>query len=130
MTDNGVATAEIGAHGEDLAVEYLRAAGAEILARNWRSRCGELDVIARDGPAIAFIEVKTRRGRRTSGGLVYRHGSPAESVTFPKQARIRRLAAAWLSQRNAPWSPVRFDVIAISMCDGADPLIEHRKGVF
>jgi putative endonuclease len=125
-------TVERGAHGEDLAADFLRMGGAEILARNWRSRCGEIDLIVRDGPTIAFVEVKTRQGRRLSGarGVSYRYGSPAEAVTFAKQARIRRLAAIWLAERAGRWAPVRFDVVAVTISAGALPVIEHLQGVF
>jgi len=77
-----------------------------VLARNWRTRDGELDLILRRGRTLVFCEVKTR----TSDAF----GVPAEAVTRTKQARIRRLAARWL-QDEAPLHPteIRFDVAAI-----------------
>ena len=77
-----------------------------MLARNWRTRDGELDLILRRGRTLVFCEVKTR----TSDAF----GVPAEAVTRTKQARIRRLAARWL-QDEAPLHPteIRFDVAAI-----------------
>ncbi|WP_330182332.1 YraN family protein [Nocardia sp. NBC_01503] len=113
----------LGAHGEELAARYLSAAGMEIVARNWRCRYGELDLIGRDTEGVtAFVEVKTRRG--------VAFGSPAEAVTFLKQQRIRRLALLWLHEQQWPWSRVRFDVVSVLMRQGTEPVVEHLKGVF
>ena len=89
--------AEIGAFGEQLAVEHLHALGMRILARNWRCRYGELDVIATDpsGRTLVFVEVKTRTGDGF-GGL-------PEAVTVAKVKRIRRLAALWLAEQDNRW---------------------------
>ncbi len=95
----------LGARGEDVAVEFLIDAGLEIVERNWRCRYGELDVIATSGDRIVFVEVKTRSG--------VGYGSPAESVTFAKQRRIRVLAMQWLTDSGRSWSRVRFDVVAV-----------------
>ncbi|MCU1644531.1 MAG: hypothetical protein JWN03_4806 [Nocardia sp.] len=113
----------LGAHGEELAARYLRDAGMEIVARNWRCRYGELDLIGRDRAGVTvFIEVKTRRG------LAY--GPPAEAVTFLKQQRIRRLALLWLHEQGGPWSRVRFDVVSVLMRPGTAPVIDHLEAVF
>ncbi|MBL1079084.1 YraN family protein [Nocardia sp. 2] len=112
----------LGAHGEELAARFLRDAGLEIVARNWRCRYGELDLIAHDGDITAFVEVKTRTART--------FGPPAEAVTFLKQQRIRRLALLWLHEQNGPWQHVRFDVVAILLRPHTDPVIEHLKAVF
>ncbi len=112
----------LGAHGEELAAEFLRAAGMEIVARNWRCRYGELDLIARDGDVTAFVEVKTR------SGLGY--GTPAESVTFAKQQRIRRLALLWLAEQDGPWRRIRFDVVSVLAVRGRAPVIDHLEAVF
>ncbi len=111
----------LGAHGEDLAARFLTAAGMRILARNWRCRYGELDLVVRDAATTAFVEVKTRSG--------YGYGPPAEAVTRDKQRRIRRLAAIWLDERSDPWTDVRFDVVAVQLA-GPEPTIEHFPGVF
>ena len=95
----------LGARGEDVAVEFLVDAGLEIIERNWRCRYGELDVVATSGDRIVFVEVKTRSG--------VGYGSPAESVTFAKQRRIRVLAMHWLTDSGRSWSRVRFDVVAV-----------------
>lgn len=99
--------AEIGALGEQLAVEHLRAAGLRTLIRNWRCRYGELDVIAEDpgSRTVVFVEVKTRTGDGF-GGL-------AEAVTAQKLRRIRRLAALWLADQDTRWAAVRIDVIGV-----------------
>ncbi|WP_067669588.1 YraN family protein [Nocardia miyunensis] len=112
----------LGAHGEELAAQYLRAAGMDIVERNWRCRYGELDLIARDAEVTAFVEVKTRSGLR--------FGIPAEAVTFTKQQRIRRLALLWLNEQQGPWRQIRFDVVSVLVKSGSDPVIEHLKAVF
>ena len=113
---------ELGAQGEDLAVGHLVDGGMTILERNWRCRYGELDVIAVDGDAVVFVEVKTRSGRG--------YGSPAEAVTFAKQSRIRRLAGLWLREQTRGWVHVRFDVVAVLVVPGTEPLVEHLRAVF
>lgn len=112
----------LGAHGEDLAVRHLQAAGMEIICRNWRCRYGELDLIARDAGVTAFVEVKTR------SGLAY--GAPAEAVTFAKRQRIRRLALLWLTEQDGPWRRIRFDVVSILLSRDKAPAIQHLKAVF
>lgn len=112
----------LGALGEELATQFLRTAGMEIVARNWRCRHGELDVIGRDGDVTAFVEVKTRRS------LIF--GTPAEAVTWSKQQRIRQLAALWLREQHGRWQRVRFDVVAVLMLPGREPDIRHLKAVF
>ncbi|WP_225729804.1 MULTISPECIES: YraN family protein [unclassified Nocardia] len=112
----------LGAHGEELAARFLRDAGMEIVARNWRCRYGELDLIARDPAVTAFVEVKTRTGMG--------YGVPAESVTFTKQQRIRRLALLWLAEQDGRWPNVRFDVVSVLLRRGFRPQIEHLRGVF
>ncbi|QLY29852.1 YraN family protein [Nocardia huaxiensis] len=112
----------LGAHGEDLAARHLTDAGLQIVARNWRCRYGELDLIARDADLTAFIEVKTRTGLS--------FGQPAEAVTVLKQQRIRRLALLWLREQDGPWLRVRFDVVSVLLRAGRAPEIQHLKGVF
>lgn len=112
----------LGAHGEELAAQYLRAAGMDIVEQNWRCRYGELDLIARDAEVTAFVEVKTRSGLR--------FGIPAEAVTFTKQQRIRRLALLWLNEQQGPWRQIRFDVVSVLVKPQSEPVIEHLKAVF
>jgi putative endonuclease len=108
----------LGARGEDLVVEWYRARGYEVVARNWRCQEGELDLVVRQGRRFVFCEVKTR----TSTAF----GAPVEAVGREKQARVRRLAARWLDD-DAPVRPreIRFDVASVL---GAE--IEVVEGAF
>jgi putative endonuclease len=114
----------LGRRGEELAVAHLERLGYAVLARNHRTRFGEIDVIACDGHALVFVEVKTRRG----GGH-----TPLESVGEEKQAQVRRMARAWLgSVRERPSSrELRFDAIGIALSPGGRLLaLEHIEGAF
>lgn len=102
MTD---ARRQVGDAGEHAVADWYRAAGFTIVARNWRVREGEIDLIAQRGPVLVFCEVKTRRSDA--------FGIPAEAVTFRKQARIRKLAALWLGAHDGNAGEVRFDVAAV-----------------
>ena len=113
---------EIGALGEQLAVEHLQGLGLRIVARNWRCRYGELDVIAAEGAnTLVFVEVKTRTG----DGF----GGVAEAVTPQKVRRIRRLAALWLAGQEAGWSQIRIDVIGVRLGRCRTPEVTHVRGV-
>ena len=102
MTD---ARRVLGAAGEAAVAQWYSDAGYVVLARNWRVREGELDVIAQRGATIVFCEVKTRRGDA--------FGTPAEAVTWRKQARIRKLAVRWLGEQERRADVLRFDVAAV-----------------
>ena len=93
--------------GESLAAEHLKARGCKILAKNYRARRGEIDIIVRDGEFIVFVEVKTRRSLR--------FGLPQEAVTIQKQRQISKVALAYLQAQNLLDAPCRFDVIAIHL---------------
>ncbi|AMW20742.1 YraN family protein [Mycobacteroides chelonae] len=112
--------AQIGSRGEDLAADYLSKDGFTVLDRNWRCRYGELDIIATDGEALVFVEVKTRTGRA--------FGTPAEAVTHTKLRRLRRLAGIWLAAHDGSWVAVRIDVIEVRL-SGSGPAITHIRGV-
>jgi putative endonuclease len=116
----------LGALGERLAAEHLERLGYQIVERNYRTRWGELDIVAFDGRTLAFCEVKSRR----VGG---RAGPPLEAVGPGKQARVRRMAARWLvDRRDRPHADVlRFDAIGVSF-DAAGRLVglEHLEGAF
>ncbi|BDX33131.1 UPF0102 protein [Mycobacterium antarcticum] len=115
--------AQIGALGEDMAVEHLRASGLRVLARNWRCRHGELDVIAADDEAgaVVFVEVKTRTSDR--------FGGVEQAVTPQKVRRLRRLAGAWLATQDQRWAQVRIDVIGVRIGRGPTPELTHLEGV-
>jgi len=95
----------LGRTGEDLALAHLERLGYELVARNHRTRWGEIDLIVRDGATLVFVEVKTRAGRR--------FGDAAEAVTPLKQLRMARLASEYVVRQGLPECACRFDVVAI-----------------
>ena len=113
----------LGAYGERVAVDWLRGHGCKVLARNFKGpHRGEVDIIARDGKLLLFVEVKTRR----ENPLV----RPLDAVDKTKQALIERGANAWLKRlgtRNLPW---RFDVIEVYVEDGKKPRVNHVRDAF
>ena len=100
-----VARRHLGARGEELAACWYAARGFEVLDRNWRCAGGEIDLVLRKGSTLVVCEVKTR------STLAY--GSPADAVTGPKRARLRRLAARWLAEHDVHPANVRFDVACV-----------------
>jgi putative endonuclease len=95
----------LGIDGETAVAAWYEAQGYTVVAKNWRCREGEIDLIVRHGRLFVFCEVKTR----TSTAF----GVPAEAVTREKQGRIRRLAARWLEDAPMPAREIRFDVAAV-----------------
>ena len=102
----------LGKRGEDAAAAYLERQGYVIVARNWRTRTGELDIIARDGEWLVFVEVRTRRiGRHAATPAL---GAPEESVTPRKQLQLVAMSDAYLYEM--PWDgPWRIDVLALEL---------------
>ena len=98
---------DIAKTGESLAVAHLKARGYKILEQNYRAVRGEIDLIARDGDFIVFVEVKTRRSLK--------FGLPQAAVTIQKQRQISKVALAYLQAKNRFDAPCRFDVIAIHL---------------
>jgi putative endonuclease len=115
--------AEIGAMGEQLAVDHLKSLGLRVLTRNWRCRYGELDVIAADDTTrvVVFVEVKTRTSDQ--------FGGVAQAVTPNKVRRLRRLAGLWLAGQDGSWAEVRIDVIGVRIGRQRTPEITHLRGV-
>src|ERR1700733_5141280 len=116
----------LGATGEQLAAEHLTRRGFRILERNYRTRWGELDIVAFDGQVLAFCEVKSRR----SGGSA---GSAFEALGPSKQAQVRRMAGRWLTERRQrPYANViRFDAIGVTFdASGRLLALEHLEGAF
>src|SRR5882672_9814237 len=105
----------LGKSGEDLACRELERRGYAIIARRYRVRGGELDLVARDGSTIVFVEVKTRASRR--------FGEAAEAVTPLKQLRMTRLAEEYLMRHHLSDCPCRFDVVSIEV-GASGPAIE------
>lgn len=99
-------TIEVGATSEDRAVEHLVRQGYRIVDRNFRCKVGELDVIARDGRTLVFVEVRSRR----SGEF----GSALEAVNWGKRTKVSRVAQAYLTLRRPRFDTARFDVVAIT----------------
>ena len=107
--------------GEDLACAHLRAAGLRVLARNYRCRAGEIDVVAEDHGTVVFVEVKERGGDS--------HGQAVEAVTAAKRRKVVRAARLYAARHGLSDSPTRFDVVAIDW--GQDgPRVRHFPGAF
>jgi putative endonuclease len=100
---------KLGQRGEELAVALLEEQGYVVRERNWRCQAGEIDIVAEDGGCLVFVEVRTRRGRE--------YGTPEESVTPAKQARLVELAQTYLQEHRweGDW---RIDVVAVEMTSG------------
>ncbi|PYQ05302.1 MAG: YraN family protein [Acidobacteria bacterium] len=111
-----------GVPGESLACRHLEGNGFVILARNYRCRSGEVDVIARHGEVTVFVEVKERHGAS--------HGAGCDSVTFGKRRRIVRAARLYAVSHRLDDTPLRFDVVSIDWTDAVRPTIRHDQGAF
>jgi putative endonuclease len=114
----------LGRLGERLAAEHLQRRGCSIVARNHRTRHGEIDLIAVDGDALVFVEVKTRRGR----------GDPWDALHDAKRVQVRRMAMAYLADVTAPrprTSLLRFDAIGVVVdARGRLTRLDHLEGAF
>ncbi|MBM6588573.1 YraN family protein [Brevibacterium sp. RIT 803] len=116
-TTPGMRQRALGQTGEDLAAEFLQQQGMVIIERNFRCPRGEIDIIARDGETIVFVEVKTRRTLAL--------GSPLEAVTRAKLNRIRMLSAIWLRGQRDFFAAIRIDALGIVM--EPEPDYSHRR---
>jgi putative endonuclease len=118
----------LGRTAEDLVASRLAAAGWEVVERNARTRHGELDLVAIDNRSLVFVEVKAGRA-----GSAFGPERPVLSIDFRKQARIRRLATAWLGERRdlPRYERIRFDAIGVTY-DRAGQVVdyEHLEGAF
>ena len=121
-----VARRRLGAAGENAAAEHLRGRGWKLIARNARTRFGELDLIALDGATLVFAEVKTLRSGPASRSI-----EALMAIGPRKQRQVRRLARAWLAETELPlrYSEIRFDAIGVAIGAGA-PAIEHVRAAF
>jgi len=118
MTQSRIALGRI---GEDLACGELEKRGYVVLERRYRRRGGEIDVIARDGETMVFVEVKAREGKD--------FGDAAESVTPRKRRRMTHVALDYLARQHIKECPCRFDVVSIHMGNGL-PVIEVYQNAF
>ena len=111
-----------GRRGEDLAHRYLRKLGFVIVARNYRppSGLGEIDLIARDGDAVVFVEVKSRASDE--------YGSPERAIGAEKEMRLLRTARDYIRRANLPWEMARFDVVSVTLAETPD--VSHYRDVF
>ena len=110
----------IGLRGETIAALFLRLKGYRIEARNWRCSLGEIDIVARDGDTVVFVEVKSRTGPSA--------GAPEEAVTTTKQRRLVQLAMAYLAKRGGD-VPCRFDVVTVAIALPV-PRVRHFRAAF
>ena len=115
----------LGATGEEIAVDYLISQGYVVFDRNWRSKSGEIDIIASEKfnsqDELIFIEVKTRSSRD--------YGDPIEAISAAKYLRMYRLALEWLSENSASREAWRLDVISIVISRAQEIEIDHLKRV-
>lgn len=114
--------AELGRRGEDAAARFLDRHGYDIVARNWTCAAGEADIIARDGDAVVFVEVKTRSSCD--------YGMPAEAVDEKKRDRYERIAALFLQGYDVVDVPVRFDIVSIVALSSDRAMIRHHLDAF
>jgi putative endonuclease len=112
----------LGLDGEQRARRVLEARGYRMLDCRYRTRHGEIDLVARHDAVVVFVEVKARRGRR--------FGDPAASVTPQKQRRLVAMAIEYLARHRLGRAAVRFDVVTVDHTAGADPLVTVIPGAF
>jgi putative endonuclease len=110
-----------GKRGEDLACRELEKRGYSIVDRRFRTRCGEIDIVAKDAGVLVFVEVRARSGCH--------FGTPFESVTWQKRQRLSRMAASYLGLKGLAHHPCRFDVVAV-VEHGGQRTIELMRGAF
>jgi putative endonuclease len=111
----------LGRCGEDLACAELERRGYVIVARRFRTRAGELDIVARDGATLVFVEVKARRSAA--------FGTPLEAVTRGKQRRLCAMAAEYLARAAPRCAACRFDVVGVRFGEG-EPALEIVRHAF
>ncbi|HWP37663.1 MAG TPA: YraN family protein [Gemmatimonadales bacterium] len=111
-----------GLAGERYAMRYLERAGWRILDHRFRMGRIEIDVVARRGRVVAFVEVKTRRSAA--------FGTPLHSVGWEKQRELARAAQAWVDRRGRPGDAYRFDVVGVELARGKGPSLLHVEDAF
>jgi putative endonuclease len=112
----------LGKSGEEIAVNFLKNSGYRVLMRNYKTKLGEIDIIAKDQDTLAFIEVKTRHSDR--------FGLPSEAVSEPKQRQISKVALSFLKEKGLLHKKARFDVVSIIYSSTEKPKIDLIKDAF
>ena len=113
--------ATLGRRGEKAAAKFLQKHGFKIVCRNYRCTLGEIDIVAREGPTLVFVEVKTR---------AYDEPAPEVQVNRTKQHQLTKAARQFLARFGDSPPPARFDVIAVIWAEGDDPKIRHIPNAF
>lgn len=113
---------ELGDRGEDIAADFLQKDNYEIIERNYRFGHGEIDIVAKDNGILVFTEVKTRKNLE--------FGPPELAITKSKQRQIRKIAEAYLVEKNITEMDCRIDVVAILLKKNLPPEINHIKNAF
>lgn len=108
--------------GEDSVCEYLRTNGINILGRNFRTKFGEIDIIANEDDTLIFIEVKARTNKR--------YGNPCEAVTYKKQKAISAAAILYIAENNLTDKNVRFDVAEVILNPGNTASVHYIENAF
>lgn len=111
-----------GQKGESLAVRHLRREGYEILAQNYRTKVGEIDIVAREGGVLVFVEVKARKSAR--------YGDPKWAITRGKQRKISMAALYYLKTTGQSRARARFDVLTIQPGVDGHPVVEIVRNAF
>jgi putative endonuclease len=109
----------LGAFGESAAIGHLQRQGYELLARNWRCSLGEIDLVARQGDQVVFVEVRTRQNDRL--------GPPEASLSPAKRKRLAALAYQYVAEHDCQDQPWRIDLIAIDVRHGHVSRLEHIR---
>jgi putative endonuclease len=112
----------LGDRGEDAAAAYLARVGMTVVERIWRTKAGEVDIVALEGDDLVLVEVKTRRTAKA--------GTPEEAVTPAKQRRYRRIAESYIAHAGLDSVTVRFDVISILVIAEDRALLRHHRAAF
>lgn len=112
---------ELGRKGENIAADYLKKQGYEIMERNYHTRYGEIDIVCKNNHSLIFVEVKTRRNTT--------YGTPEEAVTPRKIEHLKKAAYVYLQGQDKYYKELRFDVIGI-LLQGKDMNINHIKNAF
>jgi putative endonuclease len=113
---------DIGKEGEDIAAKYLKEKGFEIIERNYHYSHGEIDIVAKDKNHLVFIEVKSR--------INLDYGEPEYAINPKKIKQIKKMAELYLFDKEIDEADCRFDVVAIILGSGANPIINHYENAF